>query len=316
MNLIKIPLEKLKEAWNWLVNLLRSIGWGIQWLAERFVNHPIWGVIVVLVAGALFLFVFFVGSVSLLHYSESTEFCGSCHAVMDPWSITHRYSTHAHCGTCHIGPGVWAAVQAKLENVRYLWVYPLNLYPRPLPSPPTEQALTIPWVQAVIDGKRVEYIDVASDLTAAEIEAAEKQRMDCMDCHNRATHVIDRPANVVDEAMARGELPDDLPYFLLPAIQAYAETTAGTPLAYDPATYPYWFTDTNGNGEVDEDETGNDNRYMSWTPSLLRAAYNYQYVANDPGAFAHNNPYILQVLYDCLEAIGGQDAVAGMSRPE
>jgi hypothetical protein len=101
---------------------------------------------------------------------------------------------------------------------------------------------------------------------------------------------------------------------LLQAIQDYAAHTAGTPIVYAQDTYPYWFTDTNANGEADQDELSYDNRYMSWTPALLRAVYNYQFVANDPGTFAHNNPYILQVLYDSLKAIGGQDAVAGMTR--
>jgi hypothetical protein len=45
----------------------------------------------------------------------------------------------------------------------------------------------------------------------------------------------------------------------------------------------------------------------------LRAAYNYQYSAKDPGAFAHNGLYIIQTLYDSLEDVGGD--VSGMTRP-
>ncbi len=99
---------------------------------------------------------------------------------------------------------------------------------------------------------------------------------------------------------------------LLTAIQAYAASTAGTPIAYNPARYPYWFVDANGNGMADPDEGDG---YASWTPRLLRAAYNYQYAAKDPGAFAHNARYVAQVLYDSLQDIGGDAAVAGMSRP-
>ena len=100
---------------------------------------------------------------------------------------------------------------------------------------------------------------------------------------------------------------------LYTAIQAYSQDVVGTPLAYDPGQYPYFFTDTNGNGVVDEDEANRDNAYASWTPKLLRAAYNYQYVQKDPGAFAHNGQYILQVLYDSLVEIGGD--TAGLTRP-
>jgi hypothetical protein len=54
--------------------------------------------------------------------------------------------------------------------------------------------------------------------------------------------------------------------------------------------------------------------YVGWTPRLLQAAYNYQYASKDPGAFAHNSTYVIQVLYDSLEDMGGN--VSGMTRPE
>lgn len=100
---------------------------------------------------------------------------------------------------------------------------------------------------------------------------------------------------------------------LYAAIQAYATETIGTGIVYDSHSYPYFFTDTNGNSEPDADEANGDNRFNTWTPRLLRAAYNYQYVQKDPGAFTHNAPYILQVLYDSIEDIGGD--VSGMLRP-
>jgi len=88
---------------------------------------------------------------------------------------------------------------------------------------------------------------------------------------------------------------------LYPAIQDYAAEVVGTGIVYDSHAYPYWFT---------EDEEG----YSTWTPRLLRAAYNYQYVTKDPGAFAHNGKYILQILHDSLEDLGVD--VSGMIRPE
>ena len=57
-----------------------------------------------------------------------------------------------------------------------------------------------------------------------------------------------------------------------------------------PEVYPYFFNDNNGNGEADKDEAKFPNRYKSWTPRLMKAAYNYQFVTKDPGAFAHNRP--------------------------
>jgi hypothetical protein len=79
---------------------------------------------------------------------------------------------------------------------------------------------------------------------------------------------------------------------LLAEIQKYAEGTAGAPITYDAATYPY-FMSADGNA------------YGNWTPRLLKAAYNYQVSLKDPGAFAHGNKYIVQLLYDSIEDLGG-----------
>ena len=106
---------------------------------------------------------------------------------------------------------------------------------------------------------------------------------------------------------------DDLHTALLDAIQTYAQDEVGVMIAYDPLTYPYFFVDTNGNGEVEAEEAAFENSYPLWTPRLLRAAYNYNYISHDPGAFAHNSTYALQVLYDSLADIGA-DATA-FSRP-
>jgi hypothetical protein len=104
---------------------------------------------------------------------------------------------------------------------------------------------------------------------------------------------------------------------LYAAMQDYAENVAGTAIVYDPNAYPYYFIDTNGDGATDADEAVASNRYNAWTPRLLKAAYNYQYVTKDPGAFAHNGKYIIQVLYDSLEDLSAEVTVdmANMTRP-
>jgi hypothetical protein len=88
---------------------------------------------------------------------------------------------------------------------------------------------------------------------------------------------------------------------LYEAMQAYSEANADTAvIVYDSHSYPYFFDDA---GES----------YATWTPSLVKAAYNYQYSQKDPGAFAHNGKYVLQFLYDGIEDLGGD--VSGMTRP-
>jgi len=104
---------------------------------------------------------------------------------------------------------------------------------------------------------------------------------------------------------------------LYKALQSYAKEVAGQAIVYDPHQYPYFFVDSDGDGATDADEAKYPNRYQSWTPRLLRAAYNYQFVAKDPGAFAHNPRYVVQILYDSLADLGTRVAVdmRGMGRP-
>lgn len=102
------------------------------------------------------------------------------------------------------------------------------------------------------------------------------------------------------------------------AIQAYSTEVAGTSIVYDSQTYPYFFIDSNGNGAVDTGEADYGNKYNAFTPRLLKAAYNYQVSAKDPGAFAHGAKYIIQLLYDSLEdlnsAMSSPVSMTGLSR--
>jgi hypothetical protein len=130
---------------------------------------------------------------------------------------------------------------------------------------------------------------------------------ECATCHGEFEDVTDIRMGSTDydgdgdtEEGIAGEI-GTMAEALYAAMQAYAESTEGvTPIEYDGASYPYFFDDA---GE----------RFVTWTPALLRAAYNYQYVQKDPGAFAHNAQYVIQVLYDSIEHVGGD--VGGMTRP-
>jgi hypothetical protein len=97
---------------------------------------------------------------------------------------------------------------------------------------------------------------------------------------------------------------------LLAAIQDYAKNVAKAPIAYDPAAYPYFFADANGNGKVDKDEKA----YTAFTPRLLKAAYNYQFSQKDPGIFAHNLDYAAQILIDSMDDLKAGGAKADTSK--
>jgi len=100
------------------------------------------------------------------------------------------------------------------------------------------------------------------------------------------------------------------------AMRAYAEKASGAAIVYDAQAYPFFFADKNGNGRADEGEMS----YSEWTPRLLRAAYNYQYVQKEPGIYAHNSKYAIQIMFDSLESLNGAGGLrvdmAGLIRPE
>jgi hypothetical protein len=95
----------------------------------------------------------------------------------------------------------------------------------------------------------------------------------------------------------------------LQAIQAYAKEKAGKAIAYNPNVYPYFFNDTNGDGKAGDDEAKFENAYKSWTSRLLKAAYNYQFSVKDPGQYAHNGKYVVELLYDSIDDLNA----SGMS---
>jgi hypothetical protein len=128
------------------------------------------------------------------------------------------------------------------------------------------------------------------------------------DPHNLRMMTGDLDGDGAEEGVA-GEI-DTLEEMLYAAIQAYAADTVGTPIVYSSARYPYFFIDANADGVADEGDTES---HATWSPRLLRAAYNYQYVQKDPGAFAHNAKYVAQALYDTIEDLGGD--VSGLTRP-
>ena len=104
---------------------------------------------------------------------------------------------------------------------------------------------------------------------------------------------------------------------LFDAVQKYASETLSKPIVYDAHNYPYFFNDKNTNGKIDGGEAIYPNRFKSWTPRLMKAAYNYQFVAKDPGAYTHNPKYVLQLLYDSLQSLSEKAKIdmAGLQRP-
>jgi hypothetical protein len=104
---------------------------------------------------------------------------------------------------------------------------------------------------------------------------------------------------------------------LFAAIQTYAHEIVGDSIIYA-NQYPYWFIDTNGNNQAEEDEVAVPNRYTNWTPRLVKATFNYHMVLEDPGNFMHNARYLIQIMYDTLNDLSQviNIDISGLIRPE
>jgi hypothetical protein len=143
-----------------------------------------------------------------------------------------------------------------------------------------------------------------------DTHALEVRYEDCGNCHEGVSSADDLHNIRVSEVDYDGDGDaaegifseiETMREALLLAMNDYAAGTEGVDgLVYNPTAYPYFFNAA-------------DESYSTWTPRLLRAAYNYQYATKDPGGFAHNGAYILQTLYDSLNDLGAD--TSGMTRP-
>jgi hypothetical protein len=137
-----------------------------------------------------------------------------------------------------------------------------------------------------------------------DVHALEPKVEACETCHDTTDPTTIRMSEVdydgdgdVTEGI-NGEVAT-LSEALYAEIQKYAEAHGGA-LEYKGDSYPYFY---GADGKA----------YATWTPSLLKAAFNYQYVQKDPGAYVHNPKFVMQFLIDSIEDLGGN--VSTYTRP-
>ncbi|MEI7845799.1 MAG: hypothetical protein WCK35_08355 [Chloroflexota bacterium] len=95
-------------------------------------------------------------------------------------------------------------------------------------------------------------------------------------------------------------------------IQKYAKAKGGTPIFYDVNTYPYWFVAT-ADGKAALVKDGKTTAYNTFTARLLKATYNFNFLRKNPGAAVHNGKYVIQILIDSIEDLGGD--ISKYTRP-
>jgi hypothetical protein len=75
-----------------------------------------------------------------------------------------------------------------------------------------EKRQDIPWVEYKNSQNGESRTYLASKAKAEQVSGLPMHTMQCVDCHNRATHAFDLPDRAVDKALAGGRMSSSLPY--------------------------------------------------------------------------------------------------------
>jgi len=95
-----------------------------------------------------------------------------------------------------------------------------------------EQRQIVPYIHVEDQQGRVtEYFAKDSKLTKDQIAKAPRHRMDCVDCHNRPTHIYVAPDQAVDQSLLARRLDVSLPFVKQEAVAVLTATYATTDAA-------------------------------------------------------------------------------------
>jgi len=261
--------------------------------------------------------------------------CLACHnpsavaldAVVFPSGVeVAGFGAEARCMQCHQGRSSTDSVQQSLDDAG---VTDLDVADEDLSFVNIHYAAAgAPWHGGVVRGG-LQYDEQSYDL---RFEHSPEHRV-CFDCHDQHsleirveqcadchvdvadadhTHDIRMASSQAHDYDGDGETTEGLYHeietlkeILLSLLTAYPADLNLDAICYDAHAYPYFFIDTNEDGSCDASEASYANQYASWTGRLLQAAYNYQYASKDPGGFAHNGKYVIQLLTDSIDDLNG-----------
>jgi len=83
-----------------------------------------------------------------------------------------------------------------------------------------EQRQVIPWVRSKSkDGSVTEYRLEGAPFTPEQVAEMPQRRMDCVDCHNRPSHVYVPPDRAVDNSLTAGKIDASLPFVKRQAVE-------------------------------------------------------------------------------------------------
>jgi nitrate/TMAO reductase-like tetraheme cytochrome c subunit/mono/diheme cytochrome c family protein len=149
------------------------------------------------------------------------ETCERCHYPQkfsdDSLRLIHRYGDDAnntpydlyllmHTGGGTAREGLGLGIHWHIENkIEYITT--------------DKEEQDIQWIRVnQVDGTTVEYTAENATIDTSNLGQYKIHEMDCITCHNRISHLIPTPRDVVDEALYRGDLPADIPYIRAQAV--------------------------------------------------------------------------------------------------
>jgi hypothetical protein len=84
-----------------------------------------------------------------------------------------------------------------------------------------ERRLVIPWVKVTTkDGKVTIFKSRGTKVNEANVESDKLRIMDCIDCHNRPSHIFHQPDKEVNQNLANGRIDATLPYVKSISVEA------------------------------------------------------------------------------------------------
>ncbi len=109
------------------------------------------------------------------------------------------------------------------------WHIAANVWYLPL----DENRQEIGWVGVEdMNGKLREYVEPGGTAQISpQLIEDEKRLMDCMDCHNRATHIFRSPGELIDMALTQGKIDKDLPFIKREGLSALDPPNSSLALA-------------------------------------------------------------------------------------
>ncbi len=83
-----------------------------------------------------------------------------------------------------------------------------------------EKRQNIPWVRLKdSEGNVTEYMSRENEISQQQVDTMARRRMDCIDCHNRPTHIFLSPNEAVDRSLEAGRIDVGLPFIKAMAVE-------------------------------------------------------------------------------------------------